>query len=138
MKKILFLSFLLIICLSFVQPAKPNKIGLIGDFDGFFTSGGIMHGNEFLRMYCLDGKKNVTFTSGVGIKNPPKSKNDKISDSLIYDLIMLGKGIDKRYIFRVKAKSVFFRDHGAEENDIVWTPTKITLLSTSSTLHQKK
>jgi hypothetical protein len=138
MKKLLFLPLVLISCLCFAQPAEPNRIGLTADFDGFFTFGGIMHGNEFLRMYCLDGKKNVTFTSGIGIKNPPKSKNDKISDSLIYDLIMLGKGIDKRYVFRVKAKSVFFRDHGAEENDIVWTPTKITLLSNSSSLHQKK
>ncbi len=138
MKKIFFLPLVLISCFCFAQNPKPNKVGLIGDFDGFFVSGGIMHGNEFLTMYCFNGKKNVTFTSGIGIKNPPKSKNDKISDSLIYDLIMLGKGIDKRYIFRVKAKSVFFRDHGAEENDIVWTPTKITLLSNSSSLHQKK
>jgi hypothetical protein len=97
-----------------------------------------MHGNELLGMYCLGSKKDVLFTSGVGIKNPPKSTIDKISDSLIYDLIMLGKRIDKRYIFRVTAKSVFFRDHGAEEDDIVWTPTKITLIKNSSTFPKNK
>ena len=138
MKKLLFVPLLLITYLSFAQPAKPNRIGLTADFEGYFTFGGTMHGHESLGMYCLGSKKDVLFTSGVGIKNPPKSTIDKISDSLIYDLIMLGKRIDKRYIFRVTAKSVFFRDHGAEEDDIVWTPTKITLLSTSSTLHQKK
>jgi len=138
MKKILFVPLLLITCLSFAQPAKPNRIGLIADFEGYFTFGGTMHGNELLGMYCLGSKKDVLFTSGVGIKNPPKSTIDKISDSLIYDLIMLSKRIDKRYIFRVTAKSVFFRDHGAEEDDIVWTPTKITLIRNSSTFPKNK
>ena len=129
---------MLIAYISFAQPAKPNKIGLIGDFDGFFTSGGIMHGNEFLRMDCLGAKKSVSFISGIGIKNPPKSTIDKNAESLIYDLIMRGVNIDKRNIFRVKAKSVFFRDHGAETDDIVWTPTNITLISNSSRLPPKK
>jgi hypothetical protein len=138
MKRVLFLPLVLIAYISFAQPAKPNKIGLIGDFVGFFTSGGIMHGNEFLGMHCFDGKKNVTFMSGVGIKNPPKSTIDKNAESMIYDLIMRSVNIDKRNIFRVKAKSVFFRDHGAETDIIVWTPTKITLISNSSRLPQKK
>ena len=76
--------------------------------------------------------------SGIGIKNPPKSTIDKNAESLIYDLIMRGVNIDKRNIFRVKAKSVFFRDHGAETDDIVWTPTNITLISNSSRLPPKK
>ena len=138
MKKLLFVPLLLITYLSFAQPAKPNRIGLTADFEGYFTFGGTMHGHESLGMYCLGSKKDVLFTSGVGIKNPPKSTIDKISDSLIYDLIMLGKRIDKRYIFRVTAKSVFFRDHGAEEDDIVWTPTKITLIRKSSTFPKNK
>jgi len=138
MKKLLLLPLLFIATMTFAQPTKPNRIGLIADFEGYFTFGGTMHGNELLGMYCLGSKKDVLFTSGVGIKNPPKSTIDKISDSLIYDLIMLGKRIDKRYIFRVTAKSVFFRDHGAEEDDIVWTPTKITLIRNSSTFPKNK
>ena len=138
MKFFLFLPLILITCLSFAQLAKPNRIGLTAVFEGNFTFGGTMHGSESLSMYCLGSKENVHFTSGIGIKNPPKSTIDKIADSLIYGLIMQGVRIDKRYIFRVNAKSVFFRDHGAETDDIVWTPTKITLISTSSTFSQKK
>jgi hypothetical protein len=89
MKKLLFLPLVLIAFLSFAQPAEPNRIGLTADFDGFFTSGGIMHGNEFLRMDCLGAKKSVSFIRGIGIKNPPKSTIDKYAESLIYDLIII-------------------------------------------------
>ena len=137
MKKLLFLPLLMITCFCFAQNAKPKKVRLIGDFVGFFTFGGTIHGSNSIGMYCLDSKKNVRFISGVGIKNPPRIIMDKIVDSLIYDYTMQGIKIDKNYIFRVKAKSVFFRAHGSEDDDIVWTPTKITLISTSSTLPKK-
>ena len=137
MKKLLFLPLLMITCICFAQSAKPKKVGLIGDFVGFFTFGGAIHGSKSIGMYCLDNKTSVLFISGVGIKNQPRIIMDKIVDSLIYDFTMHGIKIDKNYIFRVKAKSVFFRAHGAEEDDIVWTPTKITLISTSSTLPKK-
>lgn len=133
-KLLLLLPLLMISCFCFAQNAKPNKVGLVGDFVGFFTFGGIMHGYESLEMYCSDSKKSVSFISGFGIKNPPKVKYDKLSDSLIHDMTTSGIRIGKNFIFRVNAKSVFFRYHGGEKDEIVWTPTKITLISTSSTI----
>jgi|688.fasta_scaffold345607_2 hypothetical protein len=132
MKKVLFLPLLLIACISFAQPAKPSKIGLISDFVGVLQSGGMLEGFMSFTLYCEDLQKKVTFNSGFGIKNPPKVSYGRYSD-LIWDIYTFGAS-NGSYVLRVKAKSVYQYNDMSGRTDIVWTPTKITLISTSSTL----
>lgn len=132
MKKVLLLPLLLITCISFSQPAKPNKVGLIGDFVGVLKFGGMLEGFESFTLYCEDLQKEVTFNSGFGIKNPPKVSYGRFSD-LIWEIYTVGAS-NGNYVLRVKAKSVYQYNDMSGRTDIVWTPTKITLISTSSSL----
>lgn len=132
MKKLLFLPLLLITYISFAQPAKPSKIGLIGDFVGILQSGGMIEGFMSFTLFCEDLQKEVTFNSGFGIKNPPKVSYGRYSD-IIWDIYTFGTS-NGSYVLRVKAKSVYQYNDMSGRTDIVWTPTKITLISTSSTL----
>ena len=132
MKTFFLLPLLLIAHISFAQPAKPSKIGLIGDFVGVLQSGGMLEGFMSFTLYCEDLQKEVTFNSGFGIKNPPKASYGRYSD-LIWDIYTFGAS-NGRYVLRVKAKSVYQYNDMSGRTDIVWTPIRITLISTSSTL----
>jgi hypothetical protein len=132
MKKLLLLPLLIITCISFAQTAKPNKIGIIGDFVGVLQSGGMLEGFMSFTLYCEDLQKDVTFNSGFGIKNPPKVSYGRFSD-VIWNIYTFGAS-NGNYVLSVKAKSIYQYNDMSGRTDIVWTPTKITLISTSSTL----
>ena len=132
MKKVLFIPLLLLSFISFAQPAKPNKVGLIGEFVGVLKFGGMLEGFKLFTLYCEDLQKEVTFNSGFGIKNPPKVSYGRFSD-LIWEIYTVSAS-NGNYVLRVKAKSVYQYNDMSGTTDIVWTPTKITLISTSSTL----
>jgi hypothetical protein len=132
MKKVLFIPLLLLSFLSFAQPVKPNKIGLIGDFVGILQRGGMLEGFMSFTLYCEDLQKDVTFNSGFGIKNPPKVSYGRFSE-VLWDIYTFGAS-NGSYVLRVKAKSVYQYNDMSGTTNIVWTPTKITLISTSSTL----
>ena len=132
MKKLLLLPLLIVTCFCFAQDAKPNKIGLIGDFVGVLQHGGMLEGFLLFTLYCEDIQREVVFNSGFGIKNPPKVSYGRFSD-LIWDIYTFGVNNGK-YVLRVKAKSVYQYSHMSDRTEIVWTPIKITLISTSSTL----
>ena len=131
-KLLLLLPLLLVTFFCFAQPAKPNKIGLIGDFVGVLQHGGMIEGFLLFTLYCEDIQREVVFNSGFGIKNPPKVSYGRFSD-LIWDIYTFGV-INGNYVLRVKAKSVYQYSDASGRTEIVWTPTKITLISTSSTL----
>ena len=128
-----FISILLIVIFNstiYSQNAKPNKVGQFGDFVGIVTFGGMGHGQKSFTLYSEDLGTEVYFSSGRGIKNPPNIDYGRfynlINDNIFYYQFL-------PYVIRVKAKSVLQEGHGGG-NQLVWTPTKITLISTSSTL----
>lgn len=131
MKKLLFFPLILFTHCSFAQSVKPNKAGLIADFVGVLTHGGMIEGFKVLSLYCEDLKGEVVFNSGIGIKNPPNVNYgrfpDLISDIYSFDI---GRG---DYVLRIKAKSVYQYNDMSGKTDLVWTPIKITLISTSYT-----
>jgi hypothetical protein len=135
LKKLLLLPLLIVTCFCFAQDAKPNKIGLIGDFVGILTFAGLLEGNRYFTLYCEDLKSEVKFISGLGIKNPPNIDNGRFS-YLINNMDINYPFIP--YVMRVKAKSVLrfddTDDNIANQYKIVWTPIKITLISTTSSM----
>lgn len=132
MKKLFFLPLILLTCFSYAQSAKPNKVGLIADFVGVLTHGGMHEGFKVLSLYCEDLKGEVVFNSGFGIKNPPKVNYGRFPE-LISDIYSLNSGSGS-YVLRVKAKSVYQYNDLSGKTDLVWTPIKITLISTSYTM----
>ena len=133
MKKLF--TILLIISFNssiYSQSVKPSKVGLIGDFVGVLQSGGMNHGFLSFSLYCEDLQKEVTFNSGFGIKNPPMVSYGRFSD-VINEIYTVGENYGN-YVLGVKAISVYQYNDRSDKTNIVWTPTKITLISTSSTL----
>jgi len=135
MKKLLLFPLLLVTCFCFSQPAKPYKIGLIGDFVGILKFAGLLEGERMFTLYCEDLRSEVTFRSGLGIKNPPKIDYGRFSN-LINNMDINYPFIP--YVIRVKAKSVLqfndTDDNIANQYKLVWTPIKITLISTTSSM----
>jgi len=133
MKKLI--TFLLIISFNssiYSQPAKPNKVGQFGDFVGVVNFGGMLEGQSMFTIYSEVLRAEVTFFSGSGIANPPKVNYGRYFE-LINDIYSYGA--DRRpYVVAVKAKSVLQENWGRGGFDLVWTPIKITLISTSSSL----
>lgn len=137
--KRLSISILLLIFFNsvlFSQSAKPSKVGLIGDFVGVVTFSGMNHGFKMFTIYSEDLRSEVKFNSGFGIKNPPKVDFGRFESMLGWIDADCRECIN--YVVRVKAKSVYEYDNRgdniANQYKIVWTPIKITLISTSSTL----
>jgi len=128
MKKLYFLPVLLFTCFSFSQSPKPNKVGLYEDFVGVLVHGGMIEGFQILSLYCEDLQREVIFNSGFGIKNSPKVNYGRFSE-LISNIYSFGSG-EGKYVLRVKAKSVYQYNDLSGKTEIVWTPTKITLIST--------
>jgi hypothetical protein len=138
MKRLLIIIFCIFLfnSASFSQSAKPNKVGLIGDFVGVVTFSGMNHGFKMFSIYSEDLRSEVNFNSGFGIKNPPNVNYGRFKSLLGW--------IDAdcqdclNYVVRVKAKSVYQyddrADNIADRYKIVWTPTKITLISTTSSM----
>ena len=58
-KYILFLLFFN--SALFSQSAKPNKVGLIGDFVGVVTFSGMNHGFRMFSIYSEDLRSKVTY-----------------------------------------------------------------------------
>ncbi len=132
MKKVF--TILLIISFNssiYSQPAKPNKVGQFGDFVGVVKFGGMLEGTEMFTIYSEVIRAEVTFFSGDGIANPPKVNYGRYSE-LINDIYNYGAG--RPYVVAVKAKSVLKKNLGRGGFDLVWTPIKITLISTCSSL----
>lgn len=134
MKKLLLLPLIFFTCFSFAQLAKPNKVGVIADFVGVLKHGGMIEGFKVLSLYCEDLRGEVVFNSGFGIKNPPKVNYGRFSE-LINDIYSFNTG-HGNYVLRVKAKSVYQYDDMSGKTNLVWTPIKITLISTSYTMPQ--
>ena len=132
MKKLI--TFLLIISFGssiYSQPAKPNKVGQFGDFIGVVKFGGMLEGTRMFTIYSEVIRAEVTFMSGDGIANPPKVNYGRYFE-LINDIYNYGAG--RPYVVAVKAKSVLQKNWGSGGFDLVWTPIKITLISTCSSL----
>ena len=137
--KRLSISILLVMFFNsalFSQSAKPSKVGLIADFVGVVTFSGMNHGFKMFKIYSEDLRSEVKFDSGFGIKNPPKVDFGRFESMLGWIDADCRECIN--YVVRVKAKSVYQyddrADNIADQYKLVWTPTKITLISTSSTL----
>ena len=132
MKKLV--TILLIISFNssiYSQPAKPNKVGQFGDFVGVVKFGGMLEGTRMFTIYSEVIRAEVTFMSGDGIANPPKVNYGRYFE-LINDIYIYGAG--RPYVVAVKAKSVLQKNWGRGGFDLVWTPIKITLISTCSSL----
>ena len=133
MKKLI--TFLLIISFNssiYSQPAKPNKVGQFGDFVGVVKFGGMLEGQSMFTIYSEVLRAEVTFSSGSGIANPPKVNYGRYFE-LINDIYSYG-AYRRPYVVAVKAKSVLQENWGRGGFDLVWTPIKITLISTCSSL----
>ena len=132
MKKLV--TILLIILFNsaiYSQPAQPNKDGQCGDFVGVVKFGGMLEGTEMFTIYSEVLRAEVTFLSGDGIANPPKVNYGRYSE-LINDIYNYGAA--RPYVVAVMAKSVLKKNLGRGGFDLVWTPIKITLISTCSSL----
>ena len=132
MKKLV--TILLIILFNsaiYSQPAKPNKVGQFGDFFGVFKFGGMLEGTRMFTIYSEVIRAEATFFSGDGIANPPKVNYGRYSE-LINDIYNYGAA--RPYVVAVMAKSVLKKNLGRGGFDLVWTPIKITLISTCSSL----
>jgi hypothetical protein len=132
MRNIIFtIIFVLISCQIYSQTVKPTKVGLSADFVGVVTSSGMIEGHTSFTLYCEDLGREVTFNSGHGIKNPPNVSYGRHKAILQYIDLDCRECIN--YVVRVKAISVIenlcWVDNG-KKYDIVWTPVKITLIST--------
>ena len=131
MKKLSLLPLLIVTCFCFAQDAKPNKVGQFGDFVGVVKFGGMLEGTRMFTIYSEVIRAEVTFESGDGIANPPKVNYGRYFE-LINDIYSYGAG--RPYVVAVKAKSVLQKNWGSGGFDLVWTPIKITLISTCSSL----
>lgn len=133
MKKLF--AILLIISFNssiYSQPAKPNKVGQFGDFVGVVNFGGMLEGTKMFTIYSEVIRAEVTFFYGDGIANPPKVNYGRYFE-LINDIYTYG-AYRRPYVVAVKAKSVLQKNWGTGGFDLVWTPIKITLISTCSSL----
>ena len=141
--KRLIISVLLVIVFNsvlFSQSAKPSKVGLIGDFVGVVTFSGMNHGFKMFTIYSEDLRCEVKFDSGFGIKNPPNVNYGRFGSMLGWIDADCQECIN--YVVRVNAKSVYqyndMADNIADQYKLVWTPIKITLISTTSSMPKYK
>jgi hypothetical protein len=91
----------------------------------------MLEGQRSFTIYCEVLRAEVNFSSGSGIANPPKIIYGRYFD-LINDIYV--NYPFKPYVVAVKAKSVLQENRGKGGFDLVWTPTKITLISTTSSM----